>query len=184
MGGHRIKLTEHIAKPSARPRPPFLAPKGTRNLALNKPVTSKDDFPVAGQLQQITDGKKGCRKECLVELHPGKQWAQVDLQDRWDIHAVLVWHDHGTRSVYHDIVVQVADDVDCITASRTIYNNDYDNTLSFGAGKDKEYIESHEGRLIACKGVAGRYVRLYSNGSTAGKENHYAEVEVYATPAK
>jgi hypothetical protein len=81
-------------------------------------------------------------------------------------------------------VVQVADDADCILACRTIYNNDYDNSLGFGVGTDKEWIETHEGRLIACKGVAGRYVRLYSNGSTAGKENHYAEVEVYATPAK
>jgi len=47
MRPYPIKLTEHIEKPSGRPRPPFLAPKGTRNVALGKPVTSKDDLPHA-----------------------------------------------------------------------------------------------------------------------------------------
>jgi hypothetical protein len=46
------------------------------------------------------------------------------------------------------------------------------------------YFENFKGRLIDAKGVKGRYVRLYSNGSTADDQNHYTEVEVYGTPAK
>ena len=51
--------------------------------------------------------------------------------------------------------------------------------LNIGAGRSTII----EGRLIDCKGVTGRYIRLYSNGSTAGDMNHYVEVEVYGTPA-
>jgi hypothetical protein len=32
---------------------------------------------------------------------------------------------------------------------------------------------------VSGKGTKGRYVRLYSNGSTANEMNHYIEVEVY-----
>ena len=49
-------------------------------------------------------------------------------------------------------------------------------------GKDKEYIEVAEGRLIDPKGAKGRYVRLYSNGNTTNDLNHYVEVEVYGSP--
>jgi hypothetical protein len=51
-----------------------------------------------------------------------------------------------------------------------------------GAGKGLNYIETHEGKLIDCKGVKARYVRLLSAGSNANKLNHYVEVEVYGRP--
>ena len=59
------------------------------------------------------------------------------------------------------------------------YNNDYDNSSLLGVGKDLEYYESHEGRLIDAKGVEGRYVRLYSRGSTYSSMYRYTEVEVW-----
>jgi hypothetical protein len=52
-----------------------------------------------------------------------------------------------------------------------------------GIGRDKEYIEVSEGRLIDPRGVKGRYMRLYSRGNTSNEMNHYVEVEVYGTPA-
>jgi hypothetical protein len=80
------------------------------------------------------------------------------------------------------VVVQVADDPDFITNVHTIYNNDVDNSSGLGLGKDKEYYESFEGRLIDAKGVKGRYLKLFTNGSTSDDQNHYTEVEVYAKP--
>ena len=62
---------------------------------------------------------------------------------------------------------------------RTLYNNDYDNSAGLGVGNDKEYFENYEGRLIDTKGEIGRYVRLYSQGSTYTALNRYTEVEVY-----
>ena len=70
------------------------------------------------------------------------------------------------------------------TGVTTIFNNDHDNTSGLGIGKDKEYIETNEGRLMDPRGVKARYVRLYSNGNTSNDMNHYVEVEVYGTPAK
>ena len=61
----------------------------------------------------------------------------------------------------------------------TVFNNDYDNSSGLGVGTDKEYLESHEGKLMDGKGAKGRYVRLYSNGNTSNDANHYIEVEVY-----
>jgi hypothetical protein len=49
-------------------------------------------------------------------------------------------------------------------------------------GKDKEYIEVAEGKLIDPKGAKGRYVRLSSSGNTTNDLNHYVEVEVYGLP--
>ena len=81
-------------------------------------------------------------------------------------------------------MVQVADDADFITNVRTLFNNDHDNSSGLGLGTDKEYWETYEGKLIEAKGTVARYVRLYSNGSTADDQNHYTEVEVYGVPAK
>ena len=55
--------------------------------------------------------------------------------------------------------------------------------LGLGAGKDRPYIETYQGKLIDAKGAKGRYVRLYSKGNTTSKMNHYIEVEVFGKPA-
>ena len=86
--------------------------------------------------------------------------------------------------VYHDVVVQVADDPDFIKDVQTVFNNDFDNSSGLGIGKDREYIEDSIGKLIDAKGVKGRYVRLYSKGNTSNDQNHYIEVEVFGKPLK
>ena len=43
---------------SDKPRPAFMAPKGIKNVALNKKVTGSDRNPITGDLSQITDGSK------------------------------------------------------------------------------------------------------------------------------
>lgn len=109
---------------------------------------------------------------------------QVDLGAVNTLSAIVVWHFHATPCVYKDVIVKTADDPDFTKNVQTIFNNDHDNTSGLGVGKDKEYIETNEGKLIDAKGVKGRYVRLYSNGNTTNDLNHVIEVEVYGTPAK
>ena len=174
----------NLEKPRSGPRPPFLAPEGATNLALGKPVTSSDREPILGELKFITDGNKEADEGSYVELGPGRQWVQIDLRQPAEIFAVAVWHYHASARVYRDVVVQVAADADFIDGVRTLFNNDHDNSLGLGLGQDKEYWETHEGRLIDGGGVKGRYVRLYSRGSTADDQNHYVEVEVWGLPAK
>jgi hypothetical protein len=179
-----IPLGDLIEKPSDKPRPPFLAPKGAQNLAAKKKVTSSDKSPITGALELVTDGDKEANDNSFVELHRKTQWVQIDLEQKAKVYAVIVWHAHNTWQVYHDVVVQIADDPDITQNVTTIYNNDQDNSSGLGVGTDKEYFESYEGRLMPVKGVEGRYVRLYSKGSTYSALNRYTEVEVWGIPAK
>jgi hypothetical protein len=82
------------------------------------------------------------------------------------------------------VIVQVADDQDFLESVKTIFNNDQDNTSGLGVGTDREFFETHEGKLIDAKGVKGRYMRFYSKGSTESALNEYTEIEVYGRAAK
>ncbi|HQG46951.1 MAG TPA: hypothetical protein PLG50_14930, partial [bacterium] len=119
-----------------------------------------------------------------VELGPFVQQVTIDLKARHTIYAVVLWHYHKQPSVYFDVVVQVSDDPAFKSGVQTIFNNDHDNTAKLGAGNDKNYIETAEGKLIDAKGIIGRYVRCYSNGNTGNDLNHYTEVEIYGLPVK
>jgi F5/8 type C domain len=173
----------NLEPPRRGKRPDFLVPKGAVNLALNKKVTSSDSQPLLGTLDLVTDGDKDGDEGSWVELGPGKQWVQIDLEKEADLYAVIVWHYHAQERVYFDVVVQVSDDPTFSKGATTIFNNDRTNELGLGAGKDLNYIETYEGKLIDAKGVKGRYVRLYSKGNTTNKMNHYIEVEVFGKPA-
>ena len=164
-------------------RADFLVPAGTENLAKVKKVTASDSEPVVGTLDLVTDGDKEGDEGSWVELGPGKQWIQIDLEKESDIYAVLVWHFHSQKRVYFDVVAQVSDDPKFEKGVTTIFNADAGNELGLGAGKDLPYIETYQGKLIDAKGVKGRYVRLYSKGNTTNKLNHYIEVEVWGKPA-
>jgi hypothetical protein len=164
-------------------RPDFMVPAGTVNLALNKKVTTSSGDPIMGTLDLVTDGDKAGDEGSYVELDPGKQWVQIDLEKDADIYAVMLWHYHSQARVYFDVIVQVSDDPTFAKGVTTIFNADANNELGLGAGTDRPYIETYQGKLIDAKGVKGRYVRLYSKGNTTNKMNDYIEVEVWGTPA-
>ena len=176
----------NLEKPLGKPRPPFLAPPGAKNLAQGKPVSSSDEEPIIGEIEMITDGDKEAADGSYVELGPFVQYVTVDLQAECNIYAILVWHYHKEARVYSDVVVRVADDPDFITNAKTVFNNDMDNSAGLGVGKDMHYVETNEGKLIdvLSQGVKARYVRLYSNGNTSNDLNHYIEVAVYGKPVE
>lgn len=184
IGTPRNIRSANLEPISGKPRAPLFVPAGTRLLSLKKPVTASDTQPVIGDLGTVTDGEKSGEDGYFVEFGPGKQWVQIDLRGSCSLQPILIWHYHSQARVYRDVVVQVSDDKDFITGVTTLFNNDHDNTSGLGIGKDKEYIETNEGKLIDAKGVKARYVRLYSNGNTANDMNHYVEVEIYGIPAK
>jgi len=172
-----------LEKPLGKPRPPFLAPEGTANVAFGRPVKSTDEAPVIGELKMITDGDNEAGDGSYVELGPFLQNVTIDLGKKHTIYALLLWHYHKQPRVYYDVVVQVADDANFTSNVLTLYNNDLDNSAKMGIGSDNHYVETAEGRLIDAKGVQGRYVRLYSNGNSNDDLNHYIEVSVYGKPA-
>lgn len=184
-----IKPSATMEKYNEKPRPPFLAPAGTANLAAGKEVTSSDPAPIIGELSFVTDGDKEGYDGSYVELGPDTQWVQIDLGQVADIYAALVWHYHAEGRVYHDVIIQVANDPDFIDNVQTAYNNDFDNSSGQGLGKNLEYIDDYRGKLLETrdaqgKPARGRYVRLYSKGNTSNDMNHYVEVEIFGKPVK
>jgi hypothetical protein len=184
-----IKAAPTLEKYSEKPRDPFMVPKGVVNLSAKKKVTSSDSAPIIGELEMLTDGDKEGSDGSFVELGPGTQWVQIDLGQKAKIYAFVVWHFHGEGRVYHDLVIQTADDPDFIENVQTVFNNDFDNSSGLGLGKNLEYIEDFRGKVIDAKNAkgepaTGRYVRLYSKGNTSNDMNHYVEVEVFGMPAK
>jgi hypothetical protein len=167
-----------------KPRPPFMVPPGLKNVAQGAKVTTSDKNATAEALAKLNDGDKEASEQSIIYLRKGTQWVQFDLGSPQEIFAIVIWHAHNSAKVYHDVVVQVADDQDFIQNVRTIFNNDQDNTSGLGVGKDLEFFETHEGKLIDAKGVKARYVRCYSKGSTESALNEYTEVEIYGRPAQ
>ena len=174
--GTPVPITVPNLEPETKKWPEFQVPAGTVNLAAGKKVIASDSDPVVGTLDLVTDADKAGDEGSWVELGQGKQWVQIDLEKDADIYAVVLWHYHSQARVYRDVVVQVSDDPTFSKDVTTIYDNS-------ASGKDRPYIETRFGKLVDGKGVKGRYVRLYSNGNTTNKMNHYIEVEVFGKPA-
>jgi hypothetical protein len=182
IGTPRNLTSPNLERITGKPRGAFFVPAGTKLVSLNMPVSASDMQPVIGEVGYVTDGEKAGEDGYFVEFGPGKQYVQIDLKAPQELQAILVWHYHSQARVYRDVIVQVSDDKDFVTGVTTIFNNDHDNSSGLGIGKDKEYIETYEGKLFDPRGVKARYVRLWSNGNTSNDMNHYVEVEVYATP--
>lgn len=178
-----IPVGSNVEPLDDKPRPPLMVPKGLRNVAAGKKITSSDKNAPASTLEKIVDGDKEAADESIVLLRKGTQYVQIDLGAPHEVFAIVVWHAHNSPKVFRDVIVQVSDDPDFIENVKTLFNNDHDNSSGLGVGTDKEYFETNQGRTFDAKGVKARYVRLYSRGSTESSLNEYTEVEVYGRPA-
>lgn len=164
-------------------QPPTLRlPSGATLISRDKPVTSSDDMPIIGDLSYITDGNKRAGEGYYVELMPDHQWVQIDLEEEHEIHGIWLWHYHRQERAYHEVVVQISNDENFESGVTTVFNSDYANSLGFGRGRDRPYLESRYGKPIRVNGQDGRYVRLHSSGNTANEMNHYIEVQVFGKP--
>ena len=133
----------------------------------------------------MTDGNKEAQRRYRRRIKAELQWIQIDLGAASPLSYIVVWHFHLEPVVFHSVVVQVSNDPNFVEGVTTLFNNDHGQRAGLGIGKDREYFETNEGKLIDAKGVKARYVRLYSRGSTYRDPlNRYTEVEVYGLPAK
>jgi len=175
-----IKLTN--LEPLQQTVPSLKVPEGTILLSAGKPVTSSDDWPLIGDAEYLTDGDKETGEGYYVELIPGLQWIQIDLEQEATVEAIWLWHYHAQKRAYHDVIVQLSDDAEFASGVTTVFNNDFDNSAGMGMGQDLPYVETNYGKLITVKSVKARYVRFYSNGNTSNDANHYIEAEVFGLP--
>ncbi|HEX3716699.1 MAG TPA: discoidin domain-containing protein [Verrucomicrobiae bacterium] len=165
--------------------PVIMVPPNARNIAPKAKITSSDKNATSALLAKITDGDKEADEDSIVQLRKGLQWIQFDFGRPVDIYAIALWHAHDNAKIYRSVIVQAADDKDFTENVRTLFNNDTDNSSGLGAGTDRQYFETFQGKEINAKGTKARYVRLYSHGSTDSSMNEYTEVEIYgvlATP--
>ena len=172
----------NIEPPPTKAPTPMQLPKGAKNVALEKTVTASVK-PFTGDLEQITDGKKEAFDYDTVEMKKGAQWIQVDLGATYEIHALAIWHDHRYIQAYHGVVVQVSNDAEFKEKS-TLFNNDTENAVGQGVGTDRQYFETHFGKVVDGKATKARYVRCYTKGSSNSALNCWQEIEVYALPVK
>jgi hypothetical protein len=179
-----LQVGPNVEPVSDKPRAPMMVPPGLKNIAPGSKVTSSDKNVTAENLAKLTDGDKEASDQSIIFIHKGTQWIQMDFGSPQEIFAVVIWHAHNMAKVYHDVIVQVADDADFIDNVRTVFNNDSDNSSGLGVGTDREYFETYECKLINAKGVKARYIRFYSKGSTESALNEYTELEVFGRPAK
>lgn len=170
------------------PRPPYMAPLDVVVVSRNRPVTTSDQAPIIGEIDQITDGDKEGASGAYVEFGPGPQWAQVDLGKPHEVYPILIWFYHGDPRIYRDVIVRVSDDAEFKQNVRTLFNNDFDNSAGLGIGTDYEFYETYEGKLVDGwrdgKPTIARYIRVYSNGSTVDEMNRFTEVEVWGRPVQ
>jgi hypothetical protein len=178
-----IQLSAYVEPLSDKPRPPMMVPPGLKNIAKDAKLTSSDKNSTAETLAKITDGDKEASEQSIIYLRKGTQWVQMDFGSPQEIFAIVIWHAHNSAKVYHAVVVQASDDPDFINNVKTVFNNDQENKSGLGVGTDREYFETHEGKLINAKGIKARYLRFYSKGSTESALNEYTEIEVYGRPA-
>lgn len=160
-------------------RPPILVAPDHTNLLSRECKVIASAEAVSGDSDYIVDGDKTRDVTAMLQLPAGLQWVQVDLGAEHEIAACCVWHDHGDDRVYHDVICRISNDPQFVDGVQTVFNNDHDNSAKLGKGKDKEYRERYEGRPFAVGNIKGRYVRFYSNGSSAEPVNNYLEIEVY-----
>ena len=179
-----VPAGEDIEPPSDKKKPPLMIPRDAKNIAPGSKITTSDHNATAEDLAKITDGDKEARDSSIVLLRKGLQWVQFDLGAQKEIYAIVIWHAHDAPKIYRQVIAQVSDDPEFKTGVTTIYNNDKANVSGIGAGTDRQYYETNEGKTIDAKGVKARYVRLYSHGSTDSALNEYTEVEIYGRPVK
>jgi RNA polymerase sigma factor (sigma-70 family) len=179
-----LPLGPNVEPLSDKPRAAMMVPPGLENLAPASTLTSSDRNVTADDLAKLTDGDKAASDQIIIFLRKGRQWVQMDLGSPQEVFALVIWHAHNIPKIYHDVIVQVADDPDFIENVRTIFNNDQDNTSGLWPGTQRKYVETYEGKLINAKGIKARHLRFHSNGSTESALNEYTEIEVYGRLAR
>ncbi|GKU25662.1 hypothetical protein CFOLD11_24880 [Clostridium folliculivorans] len=149
----------------------------TRNVATGKSITASDTMSASASL--ITDGD--VNSDNFVGVTQNLQWVQIDLGQAYNINKINLWHYFADGRSYHDVIARVSNDPNFSSGVTTVFNNDNNNSAGLGTGNDAEYAETSAGKAISFSTISARYVRLYSNGSSANVYNHYVEVQVWTT---
>lgn len=107
----------------------------------------------------------------------------MDLEAEYIIDKVKMWHYTVGGRIYNDVIIQFSNDPDFEEGVITVFNNDSNNTCGQGSGTDGTYVESPDGKEFTFAPVTARYFRTWVNGSSAGPNGHWQEIEIYGALA-
>lgn len=143
-----------------------LVPGDTRtgNIALNQPAVGSDGENAPVVTDGITSDTTTAARLNIDTAGASEAYAQVDLGAVYLIDRVRVWHYTGDTRTYN--------------TPRT--ETSLDGTTWTAVARPTPYPESTTGHLRRFSPVRARYVRDYTNGSTADTGNHWQEVQVFA----
>ena len=185
-------------------RPPvFWVTKGAKNVAKGKPVISNKTPMGTGKLTAVTDGKIACdtlEKVFMLTDDAAEGYGDdeipsvtVDLGKEYKVEGVCVWHNYQRPIVYEGVVVLVSTDKDFPNdpaKTKIVYNNDYNDDVELGAGKNELFPASMMGEMVRVgklgTGRKVRYVRVYTYGVLNDFSSYpaFLEIGVYALPKK
>jgi len=173
--GSSVNNYNHVSEIEVYNKAPSNAATG--NLAAGKTVTASTAF---ANLANAVDGNKATSNYADSSPATGLQWVQVDLGGSFGVSYIKLYHYYGDTRKYHDVIVQLSNDPNFATGVTTVFSNDTDNSSGLGKGSGSEYTETGLGKEIAFAPTNARYIRCYSNGSTANAYNHVVEIEAFA----
>lgn len=146
------------------------------------PVAPGDEalfqFATDGSVENQENPAPGKDPLGYLNIHDGFAWVVFDLGASYDLTSAKMWHYYPDGRIYRDLIIQISDDPTFQTGVETVFNNDKDNSLGFGAGADDEYAESKEGKLVTFE-AKGRYVRTSLNGSNKNGGGQLVEFQVF-----
>ncbi|UKS25701.1 glycosyl hydrolase family 18 protein [Paenibacillus sp. HWE-109] len=151
------------------------ASAASQNVAAGKTLTSNatvTNKPLA------TDGIT-TNSNSFAEAATGLKYIQIDFGASYNINKVNLWHYYADGRSYKDVIVRLSNSSTFGTGTTTVFNNDTNNSAALGTGTDAEYAETSAGKAITFAPVNARYLRIYSNGSSANAYNHYVEVQAW-----
>ncbi len=114
----------------------------------------------------------------FIDIGSGAQAITVDLGANFMIDGLRVWRFYGDARTYKDVIYEISTNAD-FTNSTKVFNSNTTGSLGLGNGSDFTFSEKSYGHPVYFAPVEGRYVRLWSNGSSANNSNHYVEVQVF-----
>ncbi|MCX7748374.1 MAG: hypothetical protein N2645_16040 [Clostridia bacterium] len=144
------------------------------NLAQGKTVTSSSTIYNPAY---ASDGSLNTNQ--YTDLGSGLKNVVIDIGKSEPVDRIKLWHFYGDGRKYKDVVVQLSNNPNFIEGVTTVFNNDADNSAGQGTGSDAEYAETADGKEIKFNVTNARYIRLWTNGSTANTSNHYVEIQAF-----
>jgi hypothetical protein len=114
----------------------------------------------------LTDGNTASNPYYGVGAVTGGASAKVTLSSTQDISSIKVWHYYQDGRTYYGTKTEVSED-------------DINWTTIFDSATDGTYQETSAGKTHTFPQRKVRYIRDWTNGSTANTSNHWVEIQAF-----